>query len=163
MKKRILPVSAILAPYLMTGLCLCLIRFTPEVLEVVPPLLIYCFLLLLGPVLGFVYLLMGVKSPSLTSMLLAKWNLWVKLVHIPFYVAIFLVATLALPLFAIGFFFLDAAVLILSSGFGIAAILRSRKEGHLTTGSAVLHTILHCIFVADVISAFLVYRKLKAE
>ena len=161
MKKRVLPVSAILVPYLMAASFLCLLRFTPELLLYVSPLLVYFLILLLGPVLGFVYLLVGLKSTTLSPTLLAKWNLWVKLAHIPFYMGIFLLAFLVLPLLAPWFFFLDIAVLFLSSSLGIAAVLRARKENCISTGWAIALGIAHCFFVTDVISAFLLWRKLK--
>ena len=74
---------------------------------------------------------------------------------------ILLLSFWVMPLFAPFFFFLDAAVLFLSSGFGIAAALRARKEGQAATGWAVLHILLHCCFVLDVISAFLIRKKLR--
>jgi len=158
-KKRVLPILAALAPYLMVCVMLCVIRFTPERLQSVSPLHFFCLILLLGPILGFVCLVSGLRSAS--PALVAKWNLFVKLAHIPFYILIFLLTALALPLFAPFFFLLDAAVLFLSSGFGIAAALRARNEGHIATGWAVLHILLHCFFVLDVISAFLIYKKLR--
>lgn len=159
MKKRLLPLLAALAPYLMVSAFLFVIRFTPELLSLVSPLLLYGLILSLGPALGVVCLVFGLRSAS--PALAAKWNLFVKLTHIPFYIVILLLSFWVMPLFAPFFFFLDAAVLLLSSGFGIAAALRARKEGQAATGWAVLHILLHCCFVLDVISAFLIRKKLR--
>ena len=163
MKKYILPILTALAPYLMVSAFLCLIHITPEILQFVSPLLIYFLILLLGPVLGIVCLVVGLRSPQITPVQLIKWNLSVKLAHIFCYAFIFLLAVQAMPLMAPFFFFFDAATLFLSGGFGIAAILRSRREGLLTNIQTALHILAHCFFVTDVLSAFLLWRKLKQQ
>ena len=161
MKKPILPVLALLAPYLMIAAFLCVIHFTPELLQIVSPLLVYFLILMLGPVLGLTELLVGLCSKALSPARLAKWDLIVKLAHIPFYCIIFLLAFLAMPLFAPFFFLLDCAVLLVGPGFGIAAILRACRDGQLSIGAALLFGITHLIFVVDVLSAFLLWRRLR--
>ena len=64
MKKRVLPILAALAPYLMVCAFLCVIRFTPELLSLVSPLLLYGLILSLGPALGVVCLVFGLRSAS---------------------------------------------------------------------------------------------------
>ena len=168
MRKYILPFLAGLFPYLIVAVFLYLLWFTPEVLymalnlNITSPLLIFCLILLLCPILGFVCLMTGLLSADLSPSLLAKQNLAVKLAHIPMYVVFFLLTFLAMPLFAPFFFLLDISVLFLSSSFGISAIIRARQNGLISTGWAALHTILHYIFVLDVISAFLVWKRLRA-
>ncbi|MBR7179064.1 MAG: hypothetical protein IKD27_06080 [Oscillospiraceae bacterium] len=168
MRKYILPFLAGVFPYLLVLVFLYLMWFTPEVvyaalnLNFTGPMLIFCLILLLCPILGFVCLMTGLLSTDFSPSLLAKQNLAVKLAHIPFYVVLFLLVFLAVPLFAPVIFLLDLSVLLLGSSFGIAAIIRARLNGLISTGQAVLHIILHCIFVLDVISAVLLWRKLNA-
>ena len=166
MRKYILPFLAGVFPYLLVLVFLYLMWFSPEVvytaLNVASPSVTYYLILFLCPILGFVCLMTGLLSANLAPSLPAKWNLTVKLVHIPFYVVVFLLAFLAMPLFSRYFFQLNISLLFLSSSFGIAAIIRARLNGLISTGQAVLHIILHCIFVLDVISAVLLWRKLNA-
>ncbi len=161
MKKPILPILAGLWPYLLVGTFLYLIWFTPEALRDVSPVLILFAVVLLGPVLGVVCLLVGLRSGAVSPAQLSGWSLAVKLAHIPFYVAVFLLTFLAVPLAAPFFLLLDIMTLCTSSGLGIAAILRARREGVVKTGWAITHCFAHCIFAADVISAFLVRKRLR--
>ena len=163
MKKRILPIFAGLWPYLLVGTFLIFMWFTPDVLASVNPVLILFVMVLLGPALGTIFLLLGLKSRMLSPVLLAKWNLTAKLIHIPFYIVMFLLGFLVAPLAAPFFFLLDVMALCTSSGIGIAAVLRARKEGQATIGWAVLHIFMHCCFVLDVISAFLLWYKFKRQ
>ena len=160
-KKRVLPVFAGLLPYFQICIFLYLIWFTPEVFVSISPVLLYFCVILTGPICGLLFLVTGLRSADLTPGLLAKWGLAVKLAHIPFYVAVFLLVMLAVPLSAPLFFLLDVMTLCAGSGFGIAAILRARKEGLLSNGWTLIYIALHFFFVADVISAFLLWRKLK--
>ena len=161
MKKRILPILAGLWPYLLVGTFLMFMWFTPDVLASVNPVLILFGMVLLGPALGTVFLLLDLKSRMLSPVLLAKWNLTAKLIHIPFYIVMFLLGFLVAPLAAPFFFILDVMALCTSSGIGIAAILRARREDGASTGWALLHIALHCFFVTDVLSAFLVRKRLR--
>ena len=65
-KKRVLPVLAGLWPYLMAGLFLYLMWFTPEVFASVSPVLLFLFVVLLGPILGLVCLMAGLRSADLS-------------------------------------------------------------------------------------------------
>ena len=160
-KKRVLPVFAGLLPYFQICIFLYLIWFTPEVFASISPVLLFFCVILTGPICGLLFLVTGLRSADLTPGLLAKWGLAVKLAHIPFYVAVFLLVMLAVPLSAPFFFLLDVMTLCAGSGFGIAAVLRARKEGLLSNGWTLIHIALHFCFVADVISAFLLSRKIK--
>ena len=124
------------------------------------PVLTPLFILVCGPLLGLICLLVGLKSGSLSPALLARWDLAVKLAHSPFYCVICFLF-LVLPLFWSFLLVFDVMALCVSSGFGIAAALRARKEGQAATDWAVLHILLHCCFVLDVISAFLIRKKLR--
>ena len=125
--------------------------------SIVVPCVLY-----LSPALGIVTLVLGLIGPDHTAGELARQSLRIKLTHMLFYILLFL-AFWVLPVAVALFFLFDAMALIVSSSFGIAAILRARKEGRLTTGRAIGHIIAHCFFVADVISAFLLWRKLKNQ
>ena len=164
MEKRILPIWAALWPYLLVAVFL-YIRLTPtessEPVSLVPVICVGC-ILILAPILALTCLLWGMTSQIPSPAMLAKWCLAVKLAHIPFYLAVFLLF-LVLPIFGTFFFVFDAMALIVSGGFGIAAILRARKEGLFTTGRAILHAIAHCFFMADVISAFLIWKRLRTN
>lgn len=162
MKKHILPLLAGIWPYLLVCVFLYIRLVHPSAngpVSPVPAITILC-ILILAPVLAMVCFLWGMKAPASTSALLAKWSLAVKLAHIPFYLLIFLLF-LIVPIFAAFLFIFDAMALIVSSGFGIAAIFRARRENHISTGWAIALGIAHCFFVADVISAFLLRRKLR--
>ena len=162
MKKRILPILAGLWPYLLFAVFL-YIKLTPtqphEPVSQVPIICIFS-ILLLAPVLAMICLLWGMISHTLSPATLAKWGLAVKLAHIPFYVTVFCFF-LFLPVFGTFFFVFDAMAMTVGSGFGIAAILRARKEGLLTTVRTIGHIIAHCFFIADVISAFLIWKRLR--
>ena len=162
MKKRVLPLLAGIWPYLLVCVFLYIRLIAPTAdgpVSPVPVFTIFC-LLLLAPVLALVCLLWGLKARSSALALLAKWSLAVKLAHIPFYLLIF-VLFMILPVFGVFFFVFDTMALIVSSGFGIAAVYRARKENRISTGWAIALGIAHCFFVADIISAFLLTRKIK--
>ena len=104
---------------------------------------------------------------------LAFYDMLIKLIHIPFYILVFLLgmllaAVMVVPIFvmltpflilmlAIGDFFL----MITSSMYGISAALRLGKTGEISKTASVIYFILHFFFVADVISAILLYRSAK--
>lgn len=106
---------------------------------------------------------------------LAFWNILIKLVHIPFYLIVFslgILFLLAMVVPALVFFSpimimlltaIDFFLMITSSMYGINAIIRAARKGYLSKKFALLHIILHFFFVTDVISAIIVYIKLKKE
>ncbi|MGN0999021.1 MAG: hypothetical protein ACI4PO_05665 [Faecousia sp.] len=105
---------------------------------------------------------------------LAFWNMVIKLAHIPFYGILFavgagltiasigfLVPLLVLPM-ALGILALiDYLLLITSSMYGINALRRAKQKGTVSTAFVVVNGILHFFFVADVISAIVVYCRLR--
>ncbi len=100
-------------------------------------------------------------------------GMMVKLLHIPFYLAGFAAGILCLFVMVVPAFLLISPILILiltaaefllmivSSSYGICAVLRMRKKQKLSTASAAVYLITHCIFAADVISSVCLYRKIK--
>lgn len=158
MKNRILPILGALWPYGIVGFWLLASTPAAQLLQdLFYPLLAF---LLLAPVLSILGLIQGLRDTNLSPAALAGRSLAVKLAHIPFYGLVFLLF-LILPLGFAFFFIFDALTMVVSGGFGIAAIVRARREGLLTNGQTALHAIAHCFFVADVISAFLLRRNLK--
>ena len=158
MKKRILPILTGLWPYLTFGIYLLSAYGASQDFSIasIVMLCVPC----LSPALGIVCLVLGLTGPGCSAEALTRQNLRIKLTHMPFYILIFLaflVSPIALPVF----FLFDAMALIVSGGFGIAAVSRARKENHISTGWAIALGIAHCFFVADVIGAFLLTRKIK--
>ena len=162
MKKYILPITAAIWPYLLVCVFLYVRLVQPSAdgpVSLVPVIIILC-ILLLAPVLALVCLLWGLKAQESAPALLAKWSLAVKVAHIPFYLLIFFLFMIV-PIFAVFLLIFDGMALCVSSGFGIAAVLRARKENRISTGWAIALGIAHCFFVTDVIGAFLLQRKIK--
>ena len=164
MKKHVLPLLAGIWPYLLVCVFLYVGLVQPSAddpVSQIPVITMLC-ILLLAPVLALVCLLWGLKAQASAPALLAKWSLAVKAAHIPFYLLIFFLFMI-LPIFAAFLFVFDVMALTVSSGFGIAAVLRARKENRISTGWAIALGIAHCFFAADVISAFLLWHKLKRQ
>jgi hypothetical protein len=156
MQKRILAILAGLWSYCIIGVFLLanLLADSPQAYASQTPFSLLMGLLLLSPVLSIWGLAQGLRDWNMAS-----FGLAVKLVHIPFYLLISCLF-LILPLGAVFYFFFDVLALGISSSLGIGSILRAKKEGLLSTGVAVLHVILHCFFLTDVISAFVVRKHL---
>lgn len=103
---------------------------------------------------------------------LALFNMIIKIIHIPFYIVIFLIATSLSVLLSwmVGPFILvfiiisavlDYLLLLTSSSYGINALIRSLKTNHISTRFLVINIILHFIFVLDVLSSIVVFFKLR--
>lgn len=104
---------------------------------------------------------------------LAFWGMLLKIVHIPFYVLVFVIGVLMLltmvvpalvfvtPFVIAALFVLDFFLMITSSFYGGSALIRACRRGHVSKRFTVIHIILHCFFVTDVISAIIVYCKLR--
>jgi hypothetical protein len=108
---------------------------------------------------------------------LAFWDMLLKLCMVPFYLLVF-VAGLAMSIgMAVvpGFIFaapvmagllaaIDYALLLFTSSYGFAAAVRARRRGLITDSAAVALSILHALFVADVVAAIVLYAMVrKAE
>lgn len=104
---------------------------------------------------------------------LAFWNMLIKLVHIPFYLLVFIagVALLAAsvvpglilvtPIVIVGLMIGSFCLMITTSMYGINALIRAVKLRKISVAYAVIHGILHFVFVADTISAVLVFIKIR--
>lgn len=104
---------------------------------------------------------------------LAFWNMLIKLVHIPFYLLVFIagVALLAAsvvpglifvtPIVIIGLMIGSFCLMVTTSMYGINALVRAARMREISASYAVIHGILHFIFVADTISAVLIFIKIR--
>lgn len=155
MKKRILPLLCALYPYLYVIYALMLREriFSDSLM----PRLLLIAIPLLGLLLGIAGLVMGLRLPPEQA---AGWGFAVKVTHIPFYLFMSYM-TLGAPLLALLFLLLDMVALVSGSGFGIAAIYRAWKERRLTAPWGSLFLVLHCIFVLDLLGAYLLRSKLR--
>ena len=104
---------------------------------------------------------------------LALFDMLIKFIHIPFYLFVFLIGVIFLfasvvpallfvtPIVIFHLFIIDVLMMLTSSMYGINAILRARKSGVVTNKFTVIHCVMHCFFVMDVISAVVVFMKLR--
>lgn len=104
---------------------------------------------------------------------LAKWNAIIKVVHIPFYICVFLLGVFFFlatalpamlfisPVFIILLWVIDVFLMITSSIYGVSALIKAKKQGMITRENMIVHGILHFFFMADVVSALIVYAKLR--
>ena len=166
MKKYILPILLAVWPYLFFLPCL----FPDSEACIEAFALIYCGATILVYLANAIF---AFRSRDLQTQDLARWDLIIKLCHIPFYILVMLVGCLlALAIVAPAVLFMavmvipvlvfvDVLLMLTSSCYGFRALRKARQEGLVDKKWATIHTIAHCIFVADVISAFLLWRKLK--
>ena len=52
-------------------------------------------------------------------------------------------------------------LMIVPSMYGVSAVVQARKRGLVSTAYAVVHSILHFVLVADMISAIVLYAKME--
>lgn len=185
MKKHVMPFLLAVWPYLLVLLILPLAWLPEEALEdflyqmemggssdvlttwVSSGLWIFLAVLFIGNVIY------ALCCKDLTALELARWDFIIKLAHIPVYVVVFLLcmlfviaiavpAVLMMVLMIVPMMFLfDLIMMLTSSCYGFRALRKAKQEGLVDKKWARLHTILHWFFVTDVISAFLVWRKLR--
>lgn len=106
---------------------------------------------------------------------LAFWDMFLKLVHLPFYlltllIGAFIFISIETPseiyvgsIFVFCLILADLFLMSISSIYGINALLRARKKKAISTAFMILHSILHCIIVSDVISAVILFLKLRKQ
>lgn len=95
---------------------------------------------------------------------LALASMLVKLFQVQNYVVLFLGGAglgLLFPPIALFLWLLDVMTIFLTGLVGLAAVLRCRAEGRLTTKATAVNGILQFVFCADVFSAIWVYRNTK--
>ena len=104
---------------------------------------------------------------------LAFWDMVIKLIHIPFYLIVFIAGVallLAMVVPALVFVspflvailaVIDFFLMLTSSVYGIHALIRAKKNDCVSVKFVVVHSILHLFFVTDVISAIVVFVKTR--
>ncbi|WP_138268411.1 DUF6652 family protein [Anaerofustis stercorihominis] len=106
---------------------------------------------------------------------LAFWNMTIKLIHIPFFVTMFIVGMifimamvvpallLASPIICLILACMNYILIMVSSSYGIKAVLKMKKENILSNKEATIHIIMHLIFILDVISSIIIFNKARKE
>ena len=93
-------------------------------------------------------------------------NMIIKIIQIPAYLFIFVIGCMCLlTIFTVGISFvlliLDGVSIILSGLIGVFVVRRCYADGILTRTEMVIHSILQFVFCLDVVSAIIVFRKVK--
>lgn len=106
---------------------------------------------------------------------LAFWNMLIKLIHIPIYLGNFLLGILLLlvavvPIFTLLSPFLilililvDVFLMITSSMYGVNALIRAGRKQVVSKKYVIINIILQFLFIADVISAIVLYIKVRKK
>ncbi len=104
---------------------------------------------------------------------LPLYNMLLKLLHIPFYIGVFLLGILSLvimvvpalvlvsPIIILYLVFVDCLLMITTSMYGIRSAVWMYKSGLAGKAFTIVHILLHFFFVTDVISAICVFVKSK--
>ena len=157
MIKRIVP----LLPVAVFPYTIWLMGTIEEQLHISPVLQLAVFWLLglAGAVIVFLQAVRGKRQ----GRKLALASMLIKLLHIQNYVVLFFVAMLTFVFAALTIlvWIFDVMTIFLTGLVGLAAVIRCRMEGRLTTKAAIVNGILQFVFCADVFSAIWVYRNSK--
>ncbi len=106
---------------------------------------------------------------------LALAGMLIKLVHIPFYLIIFMLGVMALAVMVVPVFvfispviviilaIIDFFLMLTSSAYGINALVGAQKQGIISKRFMIIHILMHLCFILDIISAIIVYIKLRKE
>ena len=106
---------------------------------------------------------------------LAFWNMLIKLIHIPFYLGVFLLGVLFLlvavvpiftflsPVLIFFLFLVDVFLMITSSMYGVNALIRAGMKQVVSKKYVIINIILQFLFIADVISAIALYIKVRKK
>lgn len=162
MKKNILPLLLIVAPYLYAFQLIYIKKSNADM-----DLWIYygmCALVLVPNIIyPFLLKTWGERSRSLFF-----WDVVIKVCHIPIYVIIFLMGTLFfLSIFGMMFIFFlivfDYLLLLPSTMYGINGLRQARSEGRISWLAFIMHAICHFVFCLDVMSAAVMYFKVRHQ
>ena len=96
------------------------------------------------------------------------WAMLVKLCHIPFYVTTFVLCAVSMPFdldnpMLLLLIAVNSILLVTTSSYSVAGIVRMRREGALGRGVAVICGILSFAFCADVVCAVILYLRVRAH
>ncbi len=101
-------------------------------------------------------------------------GMMIKVAHIPFYLAVFCLAVVYLfmmvipalgamvPFIIYHFVLVDLFLMVTSSMYGVSVIMKAKKRGLVSTRWANANIAMHFLFVIDLISAAIVYIKMKS-
>lgn len=169
--KKVLPILLLVWPYVFLGILFVGGTENEAIFEVK----VYMDIFLTGVVVVFNIINAFTYKDMYADYDLARWNMWIKLVHIPFYLLVFVVGLVMLvasvvpamifftPFVIICLVVCSFCLLLTTSMYGINALIRAVKMGDVSVGYAVVHGILHCIFVTDTISAVIIFFKLRKK
>ncbi len=129
---------------------------------------IWCGLVVLVYIPNAIYSFVKAKRQE-SALVLLFWNMTLKLAFIPIYITVFAISLLcsiagpwAIAFWAV-FFIFDYLLLLTTSMYGLAGIRRATRDGIMPKYSALIFGILHFVFCADVISAMIIYRRIKSN
>lgn len=96
----------------------------------------------------------------------ALYNMVVKLLQIPAYIAIFLLGALSFStLFTMGLavilFLFDCASILLSGLIGVTSVIRCHADNIISKKISIVNGVLQFVFCADVISAIFIFVRAK--
>lgn len=161
--KKVFPSILLIWPYLFFP---ALYLNSTDTESSIPWLLLYC---ILTPIIYLANIICAIRTKDTKS--LARWNMALKLCHIPIYLFIFIYGVaVALAVWAFLFFtpiilailvIIDVLLLCTTSAYGVCALVRSKQEGRISTAFMVVNIILHFLFVWDVISSIIIYFKIR--
>lgn len=104
---------------------------------------------------------------------LAFWDMIIKLIHIPFYILIFMIGlgflmasvvpvfVFLTPMIISILLIIDLFLMVTSSMYGVNAIIHARQQNVVSKRWGSGYMILHFIFVLDMMSAIIIFIKFK--
>ena len=106
---------------------------------------------------------------------LAFWDMLIKLVHIPFYIFVFIMGVASLfamvvpalilvsPFIIICLMVIDFLLMLTSSTYGICASVRLMKSDNIPKFAMILNIVLHVFFCVDIVSAIYLFIKSRKK
>lgn len=170
-KKRFFPITLAIWPYLYAVLLFAV----PTTYEVLSELILWGGMVLTFALYIFHIIYACICKGEDSYYDLAFWNMLIKLIHIPFYVVVFFVGvfflvaavvpvfTFMAPVLIFCLFLVDVFLMITSSMYGVNALIRAGRKQIVSKKYVIINIILQFIFVADVISAVVLYIKLRKK
>ena len=169
MLKYILSLPVIVFPYTLFLGMYCL--YTPTIMENLfmgNGFLLIGALVLVGLVAFAFSCIVGIIAivKAYDGLSMARLNMIIKLIHMPAYVAIFVlgcaffITVFGIP-FVLFFVLFDCAAIAMSGIIGASSVIRGFAEGKLDRASAITFAILGFVFVGDVVVGIMNYAALK--
>lgn len=129
--------------------------------------LVFLVYLLVATVLGVICFVKSIRE-KWEPVSLAKTVMWIKLIQIPAYVAIYVLGVvMAITLFTIPFafvlFLLDCLAVAMTGLMNLSAVIGAYREGKTTLKKSWWVIVLQGIFCADVVASVIFYRMLKKQ